>query len=74
MPIVESLMRALRRRYGNAKGDRVYHAMEATAKGPFSEGSKYHELHRDWARRHGVKPLRKETPPRHPARGRKRRG
>lgn len=57
MPIVESLMSSLKKRYGDDEGERVYYAMEAEGSGPFGPRGKHHQLHKDWAKRNGVKPL-----------------
>lgn len=57
MPIVESLMDDLVKRYGEDEGRRIYHAMEAEGKGPFGPKGKYRRLHEEWAARHGVAPV-----------------
>lgn len=57
MPIVKSLMKSLKDRYGDARGEQIYYAMEASGKGPFAPGAKYAHLHEEWAAKHGVKPI-----------------
>lgn len=71
MPIVESLMANLVKRYGPEKGERVYYAMEAEGSGPFAAGGKYHELHRAFAAKHGHPPLRGKKKPAAPKKGRR---
>lgn len=56
MPIVQTLMDSLTKRYGAEKAKNVYYAMEAEGKGPFSAGGKYRKLHEDWAAKNGVPP------------------
>jgi len=56
MPIVESLMTSLVHRHGEKKGREIYYAMEASGKGPFAEGAKHHDLHKQYAERHGLAP------------------
>jgi len=56
MPIVESLMLSLVRRYGKEKGQRIYYAMEAEGSGPFAKGAKHHDLHVAFAAKHGLSP------------------
>ena len=57
MPIVESLMHALTAKYGKVEGENVYYAMEASAKGPFAKGAKYHDLHLAFAEKHALAPI-----------------
>lgn len=57
MPIVETLMTSLVKRYGPDEGKRVYYAMEAEGKGPFSKNGKYRALHEAFAAKHGVAPI-----------------
>jgi hypothetical protein len=54
MPIVESLMDNLVKRYGQARGEQVYYAMEASGEGPFAPGGKYRDLHEAFVARHGL--------------------
>lgn len=56
MPIVQSLMDNLQKRYGEAEGRNVYYAMEAQGKGPFAPGGKYRHLHEAWAKKNKVRP------------------
>jgi hypothetical protein len=56
VPIVQSLMDNLLKRYGPEEGKRVYYAMEAEGKGPFAPGGKYRHLHEAFAERNGVPP------------------
>ncbi len=74
MPIVESLMRELKAKYGPEKGERVYYAMEASGKGPFAAGAKHHDMHEAFAAKHGVAPIKgkgKKKPPASKKRGAK---
>ena len=72
MPVVESLMANLKARYGAAKGERIYYAMEAEGKGPFGPKGKHRNLHEDFARRNGVAPIAgKKKPPASKKRGAK---
>lgn len=57
MPVVESLMKSLTSKYGVVEGENVYYAMEASARGPFAKGRKYHDLHLAFAERHGLPPI-----------------
>lgn len=57
MPVVKSLMKSLRSRYGPQAGEDIYYKMEAEASGPFSPGNKHHADHRRWAKKNGVKPI-----------------
>ena len=56
MPVVESLMRALTGRYGLVEGENVYYSLQASGRGPFARGRKYHDLHLKWAEETGVPP------------------
>lgn len=62
MPIVQSLMNALTAKYGQVEGENVYYAMEASAKGPFAKGAKYHDLHLAFAEKHGLEPIGEPAP------------
>jgi hypothetical protein len=67
MPIVESLMTALVQKYGKVEAENVYYAMEASGKGPFAKGAKYHSLHLAFAEKHGLPPtsdVHRRTPTR----------
>lgn len=64
MPIVQTVMDALTKRYGADEGQRVYYAMEAEGKGPFGPNGKYHDLHVAFAQKHGVAPLKGKKKPR----------
>jgi hypothetical protein len=59
MPVVAKLMDSLQRQYGAKKGERVYYAMEAEGKGPFSSSGKYHALHQEAAAKAGHPPIEK---------------
>jgi hypothetical protein len=61
MPVVESLMTSLTARYGLVEGENVYYAMEASGRGPFAKGRKYHDLHLTWAEESGVPPIEPST-------------
>lgn len=63
MPIVESLMANLVKRYGKERGERVYYAMEAEGTGPFAAGAKHRELHEEFAARRGLPPLKGKKKP-----------
>lgn len=63
MPVVKSLMSALRGRYGAKKGERVYYAMEAEGKGPFAKGNKHHDLHVAYAQKLGAAPIERSRKP-----------
>ena len=56
MPVA-ALMDRLTKRYGKDKGESVYTAMEASARGPFAPGAKHHDDHLAWAERNGVPPI-----------------
>lgn len=56
MPVVQSLMDNLVKRYGPEKGKRVYYAMEAEGKGPFGPKGKHRDKHEAFAARNGVTP------------------
>lgn len=72
MPIVESLMRSLTARYGLTEGENVYYSLEASGRGPFAKGRKYHDLHLKWAEASGVAPFEQPASPgRVPAKGRR---
>lgn len=74
MPVVQSLMDNLQRRYGEKEGERIYYAMEAEGKGPFAEGGKYRHLHEQQAARAGVTPSQgKKKPPTKKAGGKRQR-
>lgn len=70
MPIVQALMDSLVARYGKAKGENVYYAMEAEGKGPFATGAKHHDLHLAFVKKHGLpsaaSPAPRRTPTRRP--------
>jgi len=73
MPIVRSLMDALTGRYGLVEGENVYYSLEASGRGPFAKGAKYHALHLKWAEETGVPPATPSTSLRKvPAKGRRR--
>jgi hypothetical protein len=57
VPIVEKLMNALTAKYGAIEGENVYYSMEASAKGPFAKGARYHDLHLAFAEKHGLEPI-----------------
>ena len=57
MPVVQSLMDKLVGQYGKDKGERVYYAMEASARGPFAKGAKHHADHVAFAEKNGVAPV-----------------
>jgi len=70
MPVIKSLMKSLRNRYGATKAEAVYRGMEAEAKGPFAKGNKHHDLHVAYANKLGHKPIeRKGKTPRPKSRG-----
>lgn len=56
MPVVQSLMESLQKRYGPEKGKSIYYAMEGEGSGPFAPGGKYRHLHERFAERNGVRP------------------
>lgn len=62
MPIVRSLLDSLIARYGERKGEEVYFSMEASGRGPFAPGGKYHDQHVAWATRNGVRPVGTKKP------------
>jgi hypothetical protein len=62
MPIVKALMDNLVKQHGKAEGERIYYAMEASAKGPFAKGAKHHDMHEAFAAKAGVPPLSKKKP------------
>lgn len=73
MPIVRSLMDALTGRYGLVEGENVYYSLEASGRGPFAKGRKYHDLHLKWAEASGVPPASPSTSlGRVPSKGRRR--
>lgn len=53
MPLNETLMAELRKRYGDGS-EAVYWGMVGEGKGPFAPGGKYRAEHEAWARRNGV--------------------
>lgn len=57
MPVVKALMDKLVEQYGKEKGERVYYAMEASARGPFAKGAKHHADHVAFAEKHGIRPV-----------------
>jgi hypothetical protein len=57
MPVVQALMDKLVAQYGKDKGERVYYAMEASARGPFAKGAKHHADHEAFAAKAGVAPI-----------------
>lgn len=63
MPLNETLLEQLRKRYGD-KAEQVYWGMVGEAKGPFAEGGKYHDEHVAWAARAGVPATRGSKRPR----------
>ena len=64
MPVVQSLMDSLVKRYGAEKGKHVYYAMEAEGSGPFAAGGKYRGLHEAFAKKNGVPPTKGKKKPR----------
>lgn len=72
MPVVQKVMDALVARYGKDRGESVYYAMEGEGKGPFGPNGKYHAMHVDFAKAHGLKPIgKKKAPTLRKRRGRK---
>lgn len=67
MPLNQTLMDELRRKYGAKKAEDVYWGMVGEGKGPFAPGGKYRAEHEAWASRNGVQPTstgkRKGPPP-----------
>lgn len=57
MPVVAALMDKLTGRYGKDRGEKVYYAMEASARGPFAKGAKHYADHVAFAERNGVAPI-----------------
>lgn len=62
MPIVQSLMDSLVKRYGKGKAESIYYGMEAGGTGPFAPGKKYRQLHLDFAARNGVPAIEDRGP------------
>lgn len=54
MPIVQKLMDSLVARYGKAKGEAAYYAMEGEGKGPFGPNGKHRDLHEAFVAKHGL--------------------
>ena len=75
MPIVKSLMKSLKSRYGAKRGESIYYAMEAEGSGPFKKGNKHHDLHVAYARKIGQLPVTtpKKKAPRPKTRGKPKR-